>query len=196
MLAKKSFGKVDDFARVPVAGGGTVQLDRTGKYLAYYEADNVDSGISRVPVPAIRLTDPSGKQMVLSTLYGGKSVQSGQISTKLTYDYNSHRGVAIYQFTISTKGQYQVEVGPSSEAAPGSKIAFGESIAGGTVLGVLLVLPGVGLIIAAIVLLIVGLVKRGRHKKELAQYPYGGPPQNYPPQPGFGPPGGPWPSQG
>ena len=45
-----------------------------------------------------------------------------------------------------------------------------------------------GVLIAAIVLLIVGLVKRSRHKSQLASPyggGYGGPPANYPP-PGYG----------
>src|SRR5436189_2919372 len=43
VLATKSLGKVNDFQRVSFEGGGTVQLDDTGKWVVYLEAADVDS---------------------------------------------------------------------------------------------------------------------------------------------------------
>ncbi|HEV7204355.1 MAG TPA: hypothetical protein VGN18_07060 [Jatrophihabitans sp.] len=185
IIATKSLNKVDGFARVPVATGGTVQL-KSGNQLVYYEASDVSSGIDTVPVPAIRITAPDGTKTILDTLYGGASRESGRIKNRLTYDNNGHKGVAIYQLKITQAGTYQVEVQPSGQEKAGADLAFGESIAGGTALGAGLLVPGVLLIIAAIVLLIVGLVKRGRHKKEIASGAYGG---GYPGQYGGGQPG-------
>lgn len=173
VFASKSLSKVDGFARVPVAGGGTAQL-KSGNQLVYYEASNVSSSISEVPVPAIRLTAPDGTQTVLDTLYGGASRASGKIKNRLTYDNDGHKGVAIYQLKIAQAGSYKVEVQPSGLERSGAQLAFGESIAGGTALSAGLIVPGVLLIVAAIVLLIVGLVKRSRHKKEIASGAYGG----------------------
>jgi hypothetical protein len=217
IIGKKSLGAVDNFKRVSVsAGAGTVKFSHTGNYLAYYEAPGVNSDISTVPVPLIAFKSPSGKVRVLDTLYGGKTRQNGHIGTKLTYSYHGHHGVAIYQFKITEKGTYQVEVRATTGTAPDAKIAFGKSIAGGIALGAGLLVPGILLIIVGIILLIIGLVKRSRHKKQLQQQPYagagfpqgggypqgapqgggypqGGYPQAGPPQPGYPAPGTPQP---
>src|SRR5437763_1073825 len=86
-------------------------------------------------------------------------------------------------------------------------VAVAASVAGGTMVGALLIVVGVLFLIAAIVLLIVGFVKRSRHKKELQSGPkwgtwgapapaYGGAPQPYPPPPGYGDPHQPPPGYG
>jgi hypothetical protein len=185
IIAKKSFSAVDNFQRVSVASGtGTVSFTNAGNYLAYYEADNVNSGIKSVPVPLVALQSPSGKDMTLDTLYGGGNRASGQIKTRLTYGYNGHKGVAIYQFKITETGQYKVQVQATAGTAPNSDIAFGKSIGGGIALGAGLVVPGALLLVTAIILLIIGLVKRSRHKKQIAAGAGGGyggpPPPNYP----------------
>lgn len=190
VLATKSISRVDDFDRVSIsAGSGTVKFDDTGKFLAYYEHDGFDIDEESPPTLAVVLTSPSGKKLPLTTFYGGKSTTVD----KLSYNYDGHDGAALYEFDIKEKGTYQVQIQANGNLPSDAQLAFGESIAGGLVVGVLLILPGVLLVIAAIVLLIVGLVKRSRHKSELARYPYGppppgGPPPNYPPQPGFGGP--------
>src|SRR3954469_16249707 len=59
VLAKKSFGKVNGFERVSIAsGGGTVNLDRTGKWVIYYEASNVNGDFKRIPNITIAVADP------------------------------------------------------------------------------------------------------------------------------------------
>lgn len=177
VIAKKSFGKVDNFDRVGVGATGKVTFDKTGNYLAYYEGDEVDDNISKVPLSAITLTSPSGRSMRLETLYGGR--KDNTIDTKLTYDYHGHKGVAIYQYKIKEKGTYQVSIQPTGGESTGSDYAFGKSIGGALALGVALIIPGVLFIVTAIILLIVGLVKRSRHKKQLQAGPFGAPPPGY-----------------
>jgi hypothetical protein len=192
-LATQSLTKVNDFQRVTVADGtGTVSFANTGGYIAYYEASDVSSDTDSIPTVRVALRNQKTQQvMELKTLYGDNS--NGTI-TKLTYDYNGHSGAALYQFHISATGKYDVAVQGTTDTASDAKIAFGKSIAKGTAIGGGLVAGGVLFLIPAIVLFIVGLVKRSRHKKELATAgSYG-----YPPPPGYNPPapGYPAPQQG
>ncbi len=188
--------KVDDFSRIniPSASSGTANKDTisfsTGGYVAYYEASDATS--NSIPAIPVRITSPSGTQKVLDTPYGGKS--GGKDVKSLSYDYNGHKGVALWQFTITEKGKYLVEVAGNPKANGSAKMAFGRSIGKSTAIGGVLVVVGVLLLITAIILLIIGLVKRSRNKKELAAAgSYGGypPPPGYaPPAPGYGPPPG------
>lgn len=200
VLAKKSFNEVDKFARVAVpTSDGTIHL-KAGKNVAYYEAKGVDSGIDSVPAVGVAIKSPSGKVQTLSKPYGGRS--DGKVKI-FTYDYHGHHGVALYEFTAPETGTYEVATQPTAQTAPDAKIAFGKDIANSTIAGALLIVGGVVFLIAAIVLLIVGFVKRSRHKKERQSYPAGGygqpaygapggyapPPQGYgqqPPPPGYG----------
>jgi hypothetical protein len=192
VAATKSLGKVNSFQRVSIAAGsGTVNLDGTGKWVVYYEASDVNSSIGRIPRIQLAVTDPSG-QPVAGKPYGNRS--DGKV-TKLTYDYNGHKGAAAYQFTAKTKGAYTVQMQAVDTLPPGAELAFGRDIQGGTIAAGLLIVGGVLFLIAAIVLLIVGFVKRRRHKKEIASGGYGGgapPGYAYPPQQ---PQPGAWPQQ-
>jgi hypothetical protein len=174
VLATKSVGKVNSFHRITFASGsGTVHLDGTGKWVGYYEAHNVSNSISVIPGFQAVVTGPTGQPVTLEP-YGNRS--DGKVK-KLTYDYNSHHGVAAFQFTASQAGTYHIQLQAVSSLPADADVAIGRDIEGGTVVGALLIVLGVLLLIAAIVLLIVGYVKRGRHKRELqaAAY-YGGPP--------------------
>jgi hypothetical protein len=188
VVAKKSLGKVNGFDRVSFAsGGGTVTLDGTGKYVGYYEASNISNDIDRLPEFQALLVDPAGKTVNLKT-YGNRS--DSKID-KLTYDYHGHHGAAAFQFTAAQKGTYRLTLKGGSDVRSGADIAIGRDIAKGTVAGALLIVLGVLFLITAIILLIVGFVKRSRHKKELQNAPqfYGGAPPGYggPQQgPGFG----------
>jgi hypothetical protein len=181
VLAAGSLGKVNNFQRVRIADGtGTVHFAHSGGYVAYYEASDVtDSDNERIPLVRVRLTSPSGTAMTLNTLYGGNT--NGTIK-KLTYDYNGHRGAALYQFHIDETGTYQVQLAALNTPAD-AQIAFGTSIATGTFLGGGLTGLGVLLLIAGLIVLIVGLVRRRNHKKQLYAYGtgYGGVPPGYPP---------------
>jgi hypothetical protein len=178
--------KVDKFARIDVPAASSVNKDTihfdTGGYVAYYESSKADS--SSIPAVPVRITSPSGKQKVLDTPYGGKS--GGKDVKSLSYDTDGHKGVALWQFNITEKGTYTVEVAGSQNADADAKMAFGRSIGKSTAVGGVLLIVGVLLFVAGVILLIVGLVKRSRHKKELATAgAYGGPPP-----PGYGPPQG------
>jgi len=205
----QSLSKVDKFSRVSIAAGGGTANFSTGNYLAYYEAKGANDKTKNIPIVAIRLTSPSGKQMVLDTLYGGGKVADLKIKSYLVYSHNGHDGIAVYQFKITEAGEYRVEFAGTDVAASNSDMAFGPSIGKSTAIAGALVAVGVLLIIAAIVLLIVGFVKKRRHKREIAAYagagspPYPGtayPPPAYPssyppPGQGFAPPPPPPPSQ-
>jgi hypothetical protein len=195
----KSMSAVNKFQRVTVtstfpsqATAETITFRQTGGYIAYYEGP--DASNSTIPAVAVEMISPSGQPLSIATPYGNRSDHK---VTVLRYDYNGHHGEALYQFHVSETGTYKVAA--VSERSPdGADIAFGKSIATGTAVGAGFIVGGVLFLIAAIVLLIVGFVKRGRHKKELASPPMGYPgPGGYPPgsypQGGYPPPGYPQP---
>jgi hypothetical protein len=190
VVATKSLGKVNGFHRVSfTSASGTVALNGTGKWVGYYEASNVDSSISRIPGFHVAMTSPSGQNVDLQT-YGNRS--DGKVK-KFTYDYNGHKGAAAFQFTADEKGTYTVQLAAVDVLPAGADVAIGRDIEGGTVAGGVIVIIGILVLIAAVVLLIVGYVKRSRHKGELrAGAFYGGPPPGYgsPPIYGGGPPPG------
>jgi hypothetical protein len=186
VIGTRALGKVDSFQRVSIAaGGGSVTFNGTGGYLAYYEQPGIDNKRTGIPIVAIRLTAPSGQQMILDTLYGGSSVDSRELRRYLTYSHDGHDGIAVYQFTIHETGVYKVEFAGTDVAGPSSDMAFGRSIGTATAAGAVLVLLGVLALITALVLLIVGFVKRGRHKRALATPAYG---YAYPPPAPYGGP--------
>jgi hypothetical protein len=186
VAATHSLSKVDNFQRVKVSdGSGTVHFDHAGGYVAYYESDTITNSTREVPLIGVRLTAPSGTSMVLTTKYGDRS--DGKIKL-LHYDYNGHQGLAMWQFHIDTPGTYQVELVGNTRAAPDAVVAFGESIAVGVAVAGALIGLGVLLLIAGIITLIVGLVRRSRYKSELATAaayppPGGWPQQQWPQQP-------------
>lgn len=198
VAATTSLSKVNDFQRVSVAtGSATINLNGTGKWIIYYETSQVSNSISELPgIRVVQLTDPSG-QPVSARPYGNRS--DGQVD-KFTYDYNGHKGIAAIQFTAPTSGAYKIQVEAVGSLPADADVAIGRDISGGAIVGGLLVLGGVLFVVAAIVLLIVGFVKRRRHKRELqapayyqAPAPYGPPagsPYGPPPGSPYGPPTG------
>jgi uncharacterized membrane protein len=191
VLGTKSFSKVNGFQRVSVAdGSGTITFHSTGGYVAYYEAPSVSQDAKTVPLIGIQLTNvATGTSMILHTPYGGSSTDKVK---RLSYSYNGHHGLAMWQFHISQTGKYHVLIDPNSLAAPNSDVAFGRSIAAGTVIGAGLTLLGILLLIAGLIVLTVGLVKRRRSKREIAVLAGGGPYPGGPPyaygQPQYGQP--------
>lgn len=180
VVGTKALGKVNSFGRVSIASGsGTVTLNGAGKWIVYYEADNVSSSIDTIPPFHVTVAGPSGQNVTVQ-LYGNPS--DNKIK-KLTYSYNGHKGAAIYQFIASQSGTYTIRPQAVGSLPAGADVAIGRDIESGTVVGGLLILGGVLFLIAAFVLLILGLVKRSRHKKERATGGYGGyPPPGYAPQ--------------
>jgi hypothetical protein len=200
VVGTKSYSKVNGFQRVPVpTNNSTVRFDSTGKYVAYYEAGDVNSDIREVPAVVVAMQAPDGSVMRIT--HGYKEHSDGKIDI-FTYDYNGHKGVGLYEFNITQTGVYHVATRPTPSTASDAQIAFGKDISGGAVAGGVLVVIGIVFGVAAIVLLIVGYVKRSNHKGELQrgqQYwgggmpapAYGGqPPANYGAPQGFAPPPG------
>ena len=187
VLATESLTKVNDFQRISLAQGiGSVRFSHAGGYIAYYEAAGVSESTTEIPLVGVQLTSPSGTRIIVDTPYGGRS--DNKIKS-LKYQYNGHHGAALYQFHISEAGTYQVTLTPNTRDAADADIAFGKSIATGVALGAIPTVLGVMLLLAGLIVLIVGLVKRRGHKKELASGSsyYGG---QWPQQQG-----GQWPSQ-
>jgi hypothetical protein len=186
VAATHSLSKVDNFQRVKVSdSSGTVHFDHTGGYVAYYESDTVTNSTREVPLIPVRLTDPSGTSTILNTKYGNRA--DGKIKL-LHYNYHGHQGLAMWQFHIDTPGTYRVDLGGNTLAAPDAVVAFGESIAAGVAVAGALLGLGVLLLIAGIITLIVGLVRRPRRKSYLATA------AGYPPE-GGGWQQQPWPQQ-
>ncbi len=185
VAATKSLNKVSGFQRIPIAtGSGSVNLNTTGKWVVYYEASNVDNGIDRIPTIQLAIKDPSGAR-ISGSPYGNRS--DGKVK-KFVYDYKGHKGAAAYQFNVSKPGTYQVQVRAVDTLPSGADLAFGRDITKGAIAAGLLIVGGVLFLIAAIVLLIVGFVKRGRHKREFESASAG----YAAPQFGGPPPGGQW----
>jgi hypothetical protein len=186
VIGTKTLSPVNSFIRVSVPtnpNGVAVQFDRTGKWVAYYEASNVESGIDQVPAVPVAIQDPSGQIRRINTPFGNRS--DGKVDI-FTYDYNGHKGVTLYQFNITQPGRYLVATQANNLTAPDAKIAFGKDITGGAIAGAVMIGIAVGLGILAVILLIIGYVKRSNHKGELraagAGYGVG-------PGPGYGGPG-------
>ena len=176
LLAIAPITNIGSFPHADVArDGGTVQLDRAGDYVGYFETPEAGSHSAFVNMA---MAGPTGQPVALAR-YG----HSGAGTTSLVYNVNGYHGEALFQFSIDRPGRYTVRL-QSNDAPPGARMAFGESIAHGVVVAVLLLVPGVLLVIAALVLLIVGLVRRSGHNRELAQQAaYAAPPPGY----GYGP---------
>jgi hypothetical protein len=185
LAATKSLNKVNNFQRVTVASGsGTVTFSKAGGYLAYYESGSVRDSTNQT-IPEIRGTltnSAAGETVQLVTPYGNRS--DGNIKY-LHYDYNGHKGLAMWQFHINQPGTFQVQLQRNPAAASDATVAFGPSIAQGVVVGGILVILGVLLLLAGAITLTVGLVKRRRHKREFRTGGYGAP----------APAGGQWPGQ-
>jgi hypothetical protein len=189
VIGTKSLGKVNGFHRIAYPQGGTVSLDGSGKWIIYLEASNADS-LSRIPFQ-VQVLAPSGNQIPVQ--YYGNPGQGEKVS-KFTYDYNGHHGIAAYQFNAPVAGSYQIR-GAGQPLPPGADLAVGRDITTSTVVGGALIGGGVLFGIAAIVLLIVGYVKRSRHKNELRAGAFGAPAWGVPggyagPPPGYTPPPG------
>jgi hypothetical protein len=164
LLNKSVLNKVDGFERIAVStSSGRVTFDHPGSYVAYYESDALTSTATKVPRIEVRLTSPSGRQIVPDAPFGGKS--GGTTRKSLRYEFHGHKGVALWQFSVPEAGTYQVELGSNPAADPDAVIAFGKSVAGGLMAGMLTLLVGLFATFAGVILLIVGAVRRRRSRR-------------------------------
>ncbi len=196
VIATQSFSKVDGFQRISFRQQtGTVHFDSAGGYIAYYEAPGVTDNISFVPAVAILMRNKATGAPVHFVPYGNNA--DGKLD-RLTYSYHGHHGVAYRQFHINAPGTYEVAIQGSSGVDQNGDVAFGTSIAKGTVIGAGGLAIGALLLIAGLIVLLVGLLRRRGHKKQLAHHGSYPPPPSYPqqgyPQQGFPAPG--YPQQG
>lgn len=167
----KSLSKVNGFQRVAVsAGSGTVNFSHAGGYVAYYESKSVSSSTRQVPLIPGVLTNASGATVQLTTKYGNRS--DGKIKA-LHYDYKGHHGLAMWQFHIDQPGAWRVQFATNDAPDADAVVAFGPSIATGVVIGGILVVVGILMLLGGLVTLIVGLVKRRRHKNEVRASGFG-----------------------
>ncbi len=174
LASTKSYSKVNDFQRVAVKDStGTVNFSHAGGYVAYYESSTITGSTSqRIPEVGGTLTNQATNTTVtLQTPYGNRS--DGKIKF-LHYDYNGHKGVALWQFHIDQPGAWKVQLETGAGLPADAVIAFGPSIAKGVVIGGIIAVLGVLLLIAGLVTLIVGIVKRRRNLKELRGGGFGG----------------------
>lgn len=164
LIVNSPLSKTGDFPRVAINEQTSVRLERTGGYVIYFETPSGGSHSANIQVQVL---DPSGDPVGLKR-YGNT----------LTYDVDGRHAEAAFTFRASESGRYEVN-SSSSDAPGGAQLSFGESVANGIVGGVLTFIPGLLLVIVAVILLIVGLVRRSRHKRELASAYRGGPGPNY-----------------
>src|SRR3954449_12104031 len=163
---------IEGFARVPVGQSGTVQIDGTGGYTVFYEPGKSDTSSfdESDPHPPLRILDPSGTDVALHD-YNGLG----------TYSSSGYVGFAVQTFNVDTKGDYQVQTGSTLPGivaigrSPFHKITRG--VLGGLALGFL------GFV-AAIVVLIIWMVSRGRSKRRIRETT---PQQAWAPQPAWAP---------
>ena len=135
-----------DLPRVPLPVGGAVTLNHSGGYVIYYEGPGANSG--RIPGFNVRIVPAAAPAQV-----GNLKSYSGS----LTYTFGSRQGRAVLTFQVAHAGRFLIE---PSGAPSGSDLAFGSSIAGGTVS---IVLGSLALIfvsiVGAIVLFVIRLIK-------------------------------------
>jgi len=185
---------VNSYKRVDASTGGAVTFSETGRYYAYYERHGIKNR-GQIPPLRVKLSGPAGRQLLLTDI--------GRTGTNEHYDFGDHEGVRITGFDVPRTGQYRVTILGESAGTSGTEIAFGKGSITKGLLGLVGGLLGGGLIgFIGLIVLITTVVRRGRHRRRLAQAAYGGgygPPGAYGPpgfgQPGTWPPSAPGPSQ-
>ena len=166
---------------------GDLTFSKAGGYVVYYEGSDLTD--KTIPAFKVYLEHGNDTPFVVDTNYG--NLGNNKVKS-LTYTYKGTKGAARFQFHISQPGAYKALVEVATTAPSGVTIAFGPSIGKKTGVSAAFIVVGVLFLIAAIVLLIVGLVKRSRSKKEMAAASQGyGTPGGYPAPPGSYPQPGP-----
>ena len=174
---------VEDYQRVPVPGGGTVALTETGTYHLFYERPPSLVGDRSFSPSQLAIIGPDGAQLAIVVE-----------RTTSTYDFGDRHGRSIGTFRADEPGTYQIRTpqidgqGGEFSFEPTGHIAVTRDSpfrSVGLVLGG--VFGGGAMVLAGIVLLIVGGVRRSR-SKQAAQAAAGAPGWGGPAPGGWAPP--------
>ncbi len=175
---------VEDFQRVPVPGGGTVELTETGTYHLFYERPPSLVGDAAFSPSQLAIVGPGGAQLAIV-------VESSTSS----YDFGEHHGTSIGTFRADVPGTYRIRtVSVDGESGgfdfePTGYIAVTDDSPLRTLVLVLVgVFGGGAMVLLGIVLLIVGGVRRSR-SKQAAYVASAGPGWGGPAAGGWAPPG-------
>ncbi len=155
LVVNGSLDKVTGFDRVSVGASGTARFAHPGRYVAYYEAADVDENTRHVPALTITLRAPSG-----AVVRVGRPGDARVPKNAVTYQYKGHNGVALREFSISAKGSYEAAVTSTAGPLHGATVAFGPSIEDRMVTGVRFLVPGSVLVVVALLLAAFGGVRR------------------------------------
>ncbi len=172
--------QVDAFQRVPLPQGGLVSLNHSGDYVVYYEAP----GAAYRQVPSFEVS--------VVPVSGGASINSLQAYIQdVSYGFGSRQGRAELTLQVSRPGTFRVEAPGEPTVAGGGDLAFGPSIAGGLVGGVLvgfliMVVGAVGGVVLFIIRCVRASRRRAQIRMALLQY-RAGPPMRAPLYPQAGP---------
>lgn len=152
-------GTVNDLQRVPLPGGGAVNLTHSGGYTIYYEGPGAQSG----NLPSLHID--------IAPVSPGAAVSSlKQYGSTVTYNIGSHQGRAVLTLQVTSPGRFAV----TATGAPvtGADLAFGGSIGNGIVGALLPAIPLVILgVLSAMVLLIVRIIrKRSLQRRYTAEH--------------------------
>jgi hypothetical protein len=178
------FSHVNSFPRVAVPAGGQVSLDHSGGYVIYYEVPTGRSVL--IPQVQVRVAAASADAAL-----GPMAPYNGSLS----YSNGSRQGYAILTLQVIQPGRFTVTTPGQTDLPPGSDLAFGDSFGRGLAVsiggGVLLILAGLGGLIA---IFIIRIVKTNRARSPVPAWsapagpstpppPIPPPSQQPPPQP-------------
>ncbi len=181
----------DELQRIPVRGGGTVEVTSIGTQSIYAERRSVGSGTSFSsggstfgyrPDIAVSVTGPDGETVPVAVRQGSE-----------TYSNDGRDGVLIASFYAGRQGNYKVTSTPGDGATVYTDLAVGDAINLGGVFGILGGVFGGGLVVlVGIIVLIVSAVRRSGARKRANQqnYPPGGGAAGWAPPPVYAPPAG------
>jgi hypothetical protein len=143
--------KVEGFERFEAPGRRAVTLSEEGGYSIYLERPGLDDDDPFPPI-SVTVTDPEGE-----------AVELDRYDTDVSYSVSGHDGRGAWTFDADDEGTYQVRAdGSGGEVAVGRGI--GARFAGAVVAGVgmLLLAPVLGAIVALITFLRRSKAKRAR----------------------------------
>lgn len=151
---------VEDYQRVPVPGGGSVELTETGTYHLYFEGpSSLVNDLSFNP-PQLAIFGPGGAQLAISVS-----------AATSTYDFGERHGRSIGTFRADEPGTYRIRTisldgeGDFDFERTGEIAVTRDSPFRSIALVLVGVFGGGAMVLVGIILLIVGGVRRSRSKQ-------------------------------